>query len=191
MKDYQRSICMAVSTLLVVSAMAGCKDKSYKVTGDNKKEVSQYWGQRDRAMSYLLKTTVYVGEIRSQTALPEGRALVLQSKKMLELRSEGDAFGGVLSALSHCRGAGFKAQEYWLTVAGTISTQSPNEALDAYVAEAQGCQEQIDNPPQELTYIETPLDEKPPIDGCLKVLSLGGEDRAQGWSCRSSMLSKE
>lgn len=190
MKDYQRSIWMAVSTLLVVSAISGCKDKGYKVTGDNKKEVSQYWGQRDSAMSYLLKTTVYVGEVRSQAALPEGRALVLQSKKMLDLRSEGDAFGGVVSALSHCRGAGFKAQEYWLTMAGTISTQSPDEALNAYVAEAQGCQEQIDNPPKELTYIETPLDKKPPVDGCLKVISLGEQEKVQGWSCRSELLSR-
>lgn len=190
MRDYQRSICIAVSTLLVVSAMAGCKDKGYKVTGDNKEEVSQYWKRHDSAITYLLKTTVYVGEVRSQTALPVGRALALQSKKMLELRSEGEAFGSFLSALSHCRGAGFKAQEYWLTVAGTISTQSPDEALNAYVKEAQGCQEQIDNPPQELTYIETPLDKNPPVDGCLKILSLSEEDEAQRWSCRSDILSK-
>ena len=166
------------------------KTKGYKVTGDNKKEVSQYWERRDRAISYLLKTTAYVGEIKSESSLPVGQALILQNKKILDLRSEGDAFGGVLSPLSHCRGAGLKAQEYWSTVAGAISTQSPGEALNEYVAEVRGCQKQIDNPPQELTYIETQLGKKPPVDGCLKILSLSEEDKAQGWSCRSDILSK-
>lgn len=181
---------LAAVALSVTTSLVGCNDQGYKVTGDNKKEISQYEKQRGEAIAYLLKTTVYVGEIRSLSALPVGADLVGQSKKMLALKSEGDVFG-VLSPLSLCRGAGYKAQEYWLTVAGTIRTQSPEEALKAYVNEAQGCQEQIDNAPAAVTYIETPLDKHAPADGCLKVVSLGGEEKVQAWTCPSELLSQK
>ncbi len=65
-----------------------CKGRGEGV-GDNRKEASQYWG-RNKAISYLLKSTAYVDEIRSELVL----------------------FEGVLSTLSHYREAGFKAQRW-------------------------------------------------------------------------------
>lgn len=187
---HQRPVFLAAVALSVTMALVGCNDQGYKVTGDNKKEISQYEKQREEAIAYLLKTTAYVGEVRGLSALPVGADLIGQNKKMLALKSEGDAFG-VLSPLSLCRGAGYKAQEYWLTVAGTVRTQSPEEALKAYVNEAQGCQGQIDNAPAAVTYIETPLDKQAPVDGCLKVVSLGDDEKMQAWTCPSELLSRK
>ncbi|TFF38649.1 hypothetical protein [Pseudomonas sp. RIT623] len=189
-KKHQRPVFWASAALLATAALVGCNDQGYKVTGDNKKEITQYQEQRGDAIAYLLKTTVYVGEIRGLAALPVGPELVAKSKKMLALKSEGDAFG-MLSPLSQCRGIGYKAQEYWLTVAGTIRTQTPEDALNAYVKEAQGCQEQIDTAPAAVTYIETSLGKNPPVDGCLKVISLGEEEKVQNWSCPAQLLSKQ
>lgn len=189
MKASKGFIYFGVSALSATSILVGCSDPGYKITGDNKREVSQYQEQRAGAIAYLLKTTVYVGEIRNMTTLPAGTALVAQHNKMSALSSEGDVFGNVLSPLSHCRGAGYKAGEYWSTVAGNIRTQKPDEALKAYVAEAQDCQNQIDNAPAAVTYIETPLGKAPPADGCLKVVSLGEEEKVQEWSCSSALLS--
>ncbi|MFZ5936720.1 hypothetical protein ACOKS3_18065 [Pseudomonas sp. HS6-2] len=190
MKTHQRAVFLAAVALSVTTALVGCKDQGYKITGNNQKEIGQYEKQREEAMAYLLKTTAHVGEIRGLSTLPVGADLVGQNKKMLALKSEGDAFG-VLSPLSQCRGAGYKAQEYWLTVAGTVRTQTPEEALKAYVNEAQGCQQQIDNAPAAVTYIETPLDKHAPVDGCLKVVSLGGDEKVQAWTCPSDLLSRK
>ncbi|WMW07836.1 hypothetical protein [Pseudomonas entomophila] len=190
MKKLQRPVFGGAAVLLAASILVGCNDKGYKVTGDNKKEIGQYQEQRGDAIAYLLKTTVYVGEIRVLSALPVGPELVAQSKKMLALKSEADAFG-ILSPLSQCRGAGYKAQEYWLTVAGTIRTQKPEDVLNAYVKEAQGCQEQIDKGPAAITYIETALDKNPPVDGCLRVVSLGEEEKVHTWSCPAELLSQQ
>ncbi|NIF18681.1 hypothetical protein [Pantoea sp. Cy-639] len=190
MKTDQRRVFLAAVALSITTALVGCNDQSYKVTGDNKKEISQYEKQREEAIAYLLKTTAHVGEIRSLSVLPVGADLVAQSKKMLALKSEGDAFG-VLSPLSHCRGAGYKAQEYWLTMAGTVRTQTSEEALKVYVNEAQGCQEQIDNAPAAVTFIETPLHKQAPVEGCLKVVSLGDQEKVQAWTCPSELLSRK
>ncbi|MBA6066537.1 hypothetical protein [Pseudomonas mosselii] len=190
MKKHQRPVFWTAAAFLAAAALVGCNDQGYKITGDNQKEITQYQEQRGEAIAYLLKTTVYVGEIRDLSALPVGPELVAQSKKMLALKSEGDTFG-MLSPLSQCRGTGYKAQEYWLTVAGTIRTQTPEAALNAYVKEAQGCQEQIDTAPAAVTYIETSLDKKPPVEGCLKVISLGEEEKVQSWSCPAQLLSKQ
>jgi hypothetical protein len=189
-KTHQRPVFLAAVALSVTTALVGCNDQGYKVIGDNQKEISQYEKQRGEAIAYLSKTTAHVGEIRGLSTLPVAADLVGQSKKMLALKSEGDAFG-VLSPLSQCRGAGYKAQEYWLTVVGNIRTQTPEEALKEYVNEAQGCQEQIDNAPVAVTYIEAPRDKHAPVDSCLKVVSLSENEKVQAWTCPSEQLSRK
>ncbi|MFV3405865.1 hypothetical protein ACNFIC_18235 [Pseudomonas sp. NY15463] len=171
--------------------MAACDGHAYKVAGDNAKEISQYQAQRGDAIAFLLKTTGYVGEIKSLKSLPVGSGLVAQFKKMSELRAEGDVFGSVVSPLSHCRNVGYSAGQYWSVVAGNIRTQKPEEAFNAYLADAQKCQEQIDNAPAPVTYLETPKDKEPPFSGCLEVISLGEERNVRSWSCPSELLSKQ
>lgn len=191
MNKTQRATLIALAIAVAASGLAGCNDPGYKVTGDNKKEIEQYSENREHAIAYLLKTTAYVGEIKEMKSLPVGADLPAQHKKMLALRSEGDALGTMFSPLSHCRGAGYKAQEYWSVVAGNIPTETPEEALTAYVEAAKNCQEQIDNGPKSITYLETAIDKKPPADGCLKVVSLGSEEKTQSWSCSTELLSKK
>ncbi|WP_148059028.1 hypothetical protein [Pseudomonas chlororaphis] len=191
MKKVQRSATVGLCLAATISGLSGCNDPGYKVTGNNKKELDQYSANREGAIAYLLKTTAYVGEIRAMKSLPGGGpALPAQHKKMLALRAEGDALGDMFSPLSYCRGAGYKAQEYWSVVAGNIRTETPEDALAAYVEEAKNCQDQIDNGPKPKTYIETDIDKKPPVDGCLKIISLGSEEKVQGWSCSTELLSK-
>ncbi|WP_430444982.1 MAG: hypothetical protein ACQZ2J_28055 [Pseudomonas piscis] len=190
MKKIKRSAIIGLC-LAAISGIAGCNDPGYKVTGDNKKVLDQYSANREEAIAYLLKTTVYVGEVRAMQALPVGPALSAQHKKMLELEAEGDALGDMFSPLSHCSGAGSKAEAYWSVVAGSIRTQTPEQALAAYVEEAKNCQQQIDTGPKPTTYIETDIDKKPPVDGCLRIISLGSEEKVQQWSCLTELLSRK
>lgn len=191
MKKVRSSVIFGLCLAATLSGLSGCNDPEYKITGDNKKELDQYEANRGDAIAYLLKTTVYVGEIKAMESLPVGPALVAQNKKMLDLRAEGDALGSAFSPLSHCRGAGYKAQEYWSVVAGDIRTETPEDALAAYVQSAQDCQGQIDNAPKPITYIETDIDKLPPVEGCLEVISLGSDEKVRGWSCPSDLLSKK
>lgn len=191
MKKVKGLVVVGLCLAAAISGLSGCNDPGYKVTGDNKKELDQYSAHREEAIAYLLKTTVYVGEIRAMKSLPVGPALPGQHKKMLALRAEGDALGDMFSPLSYCRGAGYKAQEYWSVVAGNIRTETPENALAAYVEEARNCQGQIDNGPKSVTYIETTIDKKPPVEGCLKIISLGSEEKVQGWSCPTELLSNK
>lgn len=186
----QRAMATGLVCIAAAVGLSGCNDPSYKVTGDNKSVLSEYTAKREAAIAYLLKTSVYVGEIRAMKELPAGAALPAQSQKMLALRGEADALGGIISPLSHCRGAGYKAQEYWAVVEGSIRTETPDSALAGYVEEAQQCQEQIDNPPKSETYIETAIGGKPPVSECLEVVSLGSDEKVQAWSCPSELLSK-
>ncbi|WP_233281691.1 hypothetical protein [Pseudomonas tructae] len=191
MKRAKDSMIAGLCLAAAISGLSGCNDPGYKVTGDNQKQLDQYSTHREGAIAYLLKTTVYVGEIRAMKSLPAGPALPAQHKKMLALRTEGDALGDIFSPLSYCRRAGYKAQEYWSVVAGNIQTETPENALAAYVEEARNCQGQIDSGPKPITYIETAIDKKPPVEGCLKIISLGSEEKVQGWSCSTELLSKK
>lgn len=190
MKRNQRTILAGLSLAASAIGLFGCGNPGYKVTGDNKKVIAEYAEKRDAAIAYLLKTSVYVGEIRSMETLPTGVALATQSKKMLTLKSEADVFGGVLSPLSHCRDTGLKAQEYWSVVAGGVRTESPDAALAAYVAEAQQCQNQIDSAPVALVYVETQVGGAPPLDNCLEVVSLDSSEKVQSWSCPAGSMPK-
>lgn len=189
MKKTERTILTALA-FIAASSLAGCNDPGYKITGDNKKEIEQYSANRANAIEYLLKTSVYVGEIRDMKSLPVGQDLPAQHKKMLALRSEGDKLGDMFSPLSHCRNAGYKAQEYWSVVAGNIATETPEEALTAYVEAANSCQGQIDSGPTPITYLETSQGKKPPVEGCLKVVSLGADEKKESWTCPTALLSK-
>lgn len=191
MKKVRGSVIVGMCLAAAVSGLSGCNDQGYKVTGNNQKELDQYATHRGEAIAYLLKTTVYVGEVKNMKSLPVGPALPAQHRKMLELRAEGDALGDMFSPLSYCRGAGYKAQEYWAVVAGSIRTETPENALAAYVEAAQDCQGQIDNGPKPVTYIETDIDKVPPVEGCLKIISLDSEEKVQGWSCATELLSKK
>lgn len=191
MKNVRNSVIAGLCISGAVLALSGCNEPGYKVTGNNQKELDQYAAHREDAIAYLLKTSVYVGEVKAMKSLPVGPALPAQSKKMLDLRTEGDALGDMFSPLSYCRGAGYKAQEYWSVVAGNIRTETPESALAAYVEAAQDCQGQIDKAPKPETYIETAIDKAPPVEGCLKIISLGSEEKVQSWSCSSELLSKK
>lgn len=191
MKKVRGSVIVGLCFAAAMSGLSGCNDQGYKVTGNNQKELDQYAAQRGDAIAYLLKTTVYVGEVKNMKSLPVGPALPAQHRKMLELRAEGDALGDMFSPLSYCRGAGYKAQEYWAVVAGSIRTETPENAFTAYVEAAQDCQGQIDNGPKAVTYIETDIDKVPPVEGCLKIISLGSKEKVQGWSCATELLSKK
>lgn len=190
MKKYQRTI--AAGLVLIVSGlgMYGCNDSGYKVIGDNNNVLAEHSAKRGDAVAFLLKTSVYVGEVRSMQALPVGADLSAQTDKMVALRSEADQLGNVLSPYSHCRSAGYKTSEYWSVVAGEVRTETPESVLAMYVEEAQQCQVQIDNAPAAVTYIEMEVDKKPPVEGCLKVVSLGSDEKVQEWSCPSRLISK-
>ncbi len=190
MKKTKRMI-IPVLAMIAASSLAGCNDSGYKVTGNNNKEIEQYSANRAHAIEYLLKTSVYVGEIREMKTLPVGQDLPAQHKKMLALRSEGDTLGDMFSPLSHCRAAGYKAQEYWSVVAGNIPTETPQETLAAYVEAASNCQGQIDSEPKPITYLETRQGKIPPIEGCLKVVSLGSDEKSESWTCPTALLSKQ
>lgn len=189
MKYKQKSV-LAGLVIASIVGLVGCDKSDYKVVGNNGSEVAEHAAKRSDAIAFLLKTSVYVGEVRAMTVLPVGADLSAQAKKMMDLKAEADLLGTVVSPYSHCRGVGYKASDYWSVVAGNIRTETPDNALAAYVEEAQQCQNQVDNVPAAVTYIEVASGKKPPVEGCLQVVSLGGDKKVQEWSCPSALLSK-
>lgn len=187
---YKQKAVFAGLAVISVFGLFGCKEPSYRVVGDNGDSVAEHAAKRSDAIAFLLKTSVYVGEIRAMAVLPSGAELSVQANKMVALQSEADLLGNVVSPYSHCRGAGYKASEYWSTVAGNIRTESADSALAAYVEEALQCQGQVDNAPVAMTYIETDKGKNPPVEGCLKIVSLGSDEKVQEWSCPSGSLPK-
>ncbi|QVM94866.1 hypothetical protein LOY37_10195 [Pseudomonas sp. B21-012] len=180
----------AIITLGASALLAGCNNEpEYKVTGTNANEISQYNQQRESAAAYLTKVQAYVAEIKAMEALPVGPALPAQHQKMQALKVEGDGVGSIVSPLSHCRASGYAASEYWQTVAGMITTQPPSAALERFASEVQQCQQQLQNPPKAITYIEGPADKQPAYPGCLEILALGEKDGdTRTWSCPTESM---
>ncbi|MGE8409501.1 MAG: hypothetical protein ACN6QH_20965 [Pseudomonas sp.] len=188
MNMIQRTSIIALSLFVAISGLAGCQEAEYKVIGDNKKDIEQYAESRDRALVYLNKTLAYVGEVRDMKSRLAGVALQDQNKKMLDLKTEGDALIKAFAPLSHCRGAGEKAQAYWTTVA---ASKSPEVDLIAYVEEAKACQAQINVGPKPLAYLETAAGKAAPFEGCSKLAGGNAEGKIQNWSCPAELLSKK
>lgn len=184
----QRTSIIALSLFVAISGLVGCQESEYKVIGDNKKDIEQYAAGRDQALVYLNKTLAYVGEVRDMKTRLVGVALQDQHKKMLDLKTEGDTLIKAFAPLSHCRGAGEKAQAYWSAVA---ASKSPEVALIAYVEEAKVCQDQINIGPKLLAYVETAAGKAAPFEGCSKLAGENSEGKNQNWSCPAELLSKK
>ena len=160
----------------------------YIVSSDNTAAIENYKKQQPFAKVYLEKLDREVERIMDMAkSTQDSAAIAEQSKRMREIKGDGEVFGAVFqpnSPLAQCRSAGIEAAKFWDVMAGFITTEKPEEALASYKKVAGYCRDAMaEKPVPEMTLLGPTDVTAPPYPGCLTVISAENKPKYKQWTC--------
>lgn len=167
----------------------------YIVASDNAVALEKYKKQQPFAKVYIEKLDAEVGYIlKMSESRQDSTTIAAQSKKMNELKSDGDVFGAIFqpdSLLAQCRNAGIEAGKLWDVMAGFITTEAPEDALANYKKVAGYCRDAMaEKPVAQLTLLGPADAVSPPFPGCLRVISADDKPKHLQWTCPTDAVKR-
>lgn len=167
----------------------------YLVASDNAVALEKYKKQQPFAKVYLEKLDSEVGHIlKMAESRQDSTAIAAQSKRMNELKIDGEVFGALFqpdSPLAQCRNAGIEAGKFWDVMAGFMTTEKPEDALENYKKVSGYCRDAMAEKPVAQVTLLGPTDvTSPPFPGCLSVISVSGKPEHLQWTCPAGAISR-